>query len=413
MSALTPSNTNASRAQHFHLALLVLTLTVPLSAWAEGADDVQFRASLGTIHDSNLFRLPNGANAQASIGSSSTSETIGVSSLGLHINKAYSLQRVELDASVVDYRYQNFDYLNFTAYDYSAAWRWSYTPHLYGNITSSRDQSLNSYADFQGFQQRNVRVSTNSRIDGTVEIDANWRLLAGVGQSALNNLLQLTQEPNYRETSADASARYLLPSGSSAGYRIRKSDGSYLSNRPIPSAGFYDNGYTQTDNDLLATWAISRNLSADLRAGYRSRKHPHYPQRDFGGMTGAASFNWAITGKSAVVAGWTRELSPYESQNSNFTTIDRFSIGPVWQVSPKATVRLNLDHETRDFRGSPNSFVANQRRDTSRTAGMSVAWQPFTYLALDASLQNLRRVSNLQGFEYTTNTFNLSARITY
>lgn len=413
MRAATDSETRAPLSHYCHLTLLVLTLAISMGARAEGADDLQFRASIGAIHDSNLFRLPDNANAQALIGKASTAETIGVSSLGLHYNKAYSLQRLELDASVVDYRYQNFGYLNYTAYNYNAAWRWSYTPHLYGNITTSRDQTLNSYADFQGFQQRNVRLSTNRRVDGTYELDANWRLLASVGQAALNNLLQLTQEPNYRETSADASVRYLLPSGSSVGYTLRSSAGSYLTNRPIPSPGFYDNGYTQTDNDLLATWAISRDTSADFRAGYRSRKHPHYPQRDFGGMTGAANLNWAITGKSAFVAGWTRELGPYESANSNFTKIDRFSFGPVWQVSPKATVRLNLGHELRDFRGSPGFFLATQRRDTNRNTNLSVAWQPFNYLSVNASLQNARRLSNLPGLDYNSNTLNLTAQFTY
>ena len=396
-----------------HITLLLLTLTASASASAEGGDELQFRASLGVVHDSNLFRLPDNANTQALIGRSSGAETIGVRTLGLHYNKAYSLQRVELDASVVDYRYQNFSYLNFAAYDYNAAWRWSYTPHLYGNVTTSRDQTLNSFVDFQGFNQRNVRVNTSTRADGTYELDANWRLLAGVTRSALNNLLQLTQEPNYRETSADASVRYVLPSGSSAGYRFRSSEGGYLTNRPVPSAGFFDNGYTQTDNEVLATWAISRDTSADFRAGYRGRTHPNYPQRDFSGVTGAATLNWFITGKSAVVVGWTRDLGTYETVNSNFAQIDRFSIGPVWQISPKTTVRASLDYGIRDFRGSPGFVVATQRRDTSRDASVSVNWQPFSYLLVNASLQNARRVSNLPGLDYNSNIINVTAQFTY
>ena len=393
--------------------LLALALTTSTCAWAEGADDLKFRASAGVIHDSNLFRLPEGANTQALIGKSSAAETISVKTLGLNYNKAYSLQRVELDVSVNDYSYKNFSYLDFTAYDYKAAWRWSYTPHLYGNFTSSRGQTLNSFADFQGFNQRNVRVNANTRFDASYELDANWRLLGGLTRSALSNSAPLTQEPDNRTTAMDAGVRYVLASGSSAAYRFSSTDGNYTTNRPIPSAGLFDNGYTQTDNDVLLTWAISRDTSADFRAGYRSRKHPNYAQRDFSGMTGAANLSWAISAKTAVVAGWTRDLGTYETSISNFTLTDRFSIGPVWQVSPKATVRVSLDHETRDYRGTPLGAVAVPRRDNNRNASMSIDWQPVNYLTLNASLQNARRSSNFAGLDYKSNLISLTAQFTY
>ena len=85
----------------------------------------------------------------------------------------------------------------------------------------------------------------------------------------------------------------------------------------------------------------------------------------------------------------------------------------MWQVGPKTTVRMNLDYETRDLSGNPGFFAVAQRRDTNRNAGMSIVWQPTTYLLVDASLQNARRVSNQPGFDYTSNTINLTAQFTY
>ena len=398
---------------HCYLALLALTLAASTGARAEGADELHLRALVGVVHDSNLFRLSDSANIQALIGRSSAAETIGIKTLGLNYNKAYSLQRVEFDASVNDYSYTNFSYLNFIAYNYNAAWRWSYTPRLHGSLTTARDQSLNSFVDFTGFNQRNVRVNGNSRADATYELDANWRLLGGLSKAKLSNSQQLTQEPDFNSTSADAGLRYVLPSGSSAAYTFKSTDGTYSTNRPIPSPGFYDNAFTQTDNDLLLTWAISSDTSVSVNAGYRSRKHPNYPQRDFSGMTGGANLNWSISPKSAIVAGWTRDLATYETSISNFTQTDRFSVGPVWQVSPKATVRLNLDYTVRDFRGTPQGPMAVPRRDTSRDASLSFDWQPVTYLVLNASLQNARRASNLPGLGYTSNMINLTAQFTY
>jgi exopolysaccharide biosynthesis operon protein EpsL len=395
------------------LLLLAALLATAGSAWAEGGQDLQFRASAGVALDSNLFRLPSNANTQALIGRSSAAETVGISTLGLNYNKPYSLQRVELDVSMVKYSYQNFGFLDFTALNYQGAWRWAYTPHLRGNLSTSREQTLNSYDDFRGFNVRNERVSTNTRFDGNYDLDANWRVLAGVTQSTRKNSLQTTTEADSRQLALDAGVRYVLPSGSSAGYTLRTADGNYTTNRTIPSAGFYDDSYTQTDNELQLTWAISRDTSAAFRAGHRSRSYPTYPQRNFDGLTGAANISWSYSAKAGLTAGWTREISTFESTDFNFSQIDRFSIGPVWQASPKATVRMQLAHAVRDFRGTPTGVVTLQRRDVTRDASVSVDWQPYTFLALSASLQNARRSSSLAGFDYSSNSVNVSAQFTY
>jgi len=382
-------------------------------AWAEGGQDLQFRASVGLAHDSNLFRLPAGANTLALIGRDSAAETVNLTTLGLNYNKAYSLQRVELDVSVVKYSYQNFSYLDFSALNYRGTWRWSYTPHLRGNLSTSRDQTLNNFVDFRGFNVRNERVTTTTRFDGSYELDANWRVLAGLSQSALKNSLQITSEADYRQTALDGGVRYVLASGSSAGYTLRSTDGTYTSNRTIPSAGFYDDRFSQTDNELQATWAISRDTSADFKAGYRSRSYPTYPQRNFGGMTGAATVNWSYSPKAGLTAGWTRDISSFETANFNHSQTDRFAIGPVWQLSPKAVMRVQLAHAVREFGGTPTGVVILQRRDVTRDASVSVDWQPYTFLSLSASLQNAKRSSSLAGFDYSSNMFNISAQFTY
>ena len=401
-----------SPPHHLQFALIALALAVSASAWAEGADDLRLRASESFFHDSNLFRLPSGANALALIGRSSTAETINTAAIGLNYNKAYSLQRVEFDLSYTDYRYRNFSYLDFGAVNYRGAWRWSYTPHLHGNLTTSRDETLNSFADFQGFNLRNVRVDANTRADAEYELDANWRLGGGLSQYSRKNAQPLVQEGDFRNVSADAGVRYVLASGSSVGYSFRSTEGTNT-NRSLPSPGFFDNSFTQIDNDLKLNWAISPDTSAEFRAGHRSRKNPNYPQRNFSGSTGAANLSWAITGKSAVVAGWTRELGAYETSNSNFVRTDRISVGPILQVSPKSSVRVQLDHAALDYLGAPGAVFTPQRRDHTRDTSVSFDWQPFTYLALSASLQNSRRSSNLPGLDYASNMVNLSAQFTY
>jgi len=395
------------------LIVLALLLGGPVGAQAEGADDLRFSASVGLIHDSNLFRLPSGIDPAPLIGRSSPSETINITTLGASYQRSYSLQRVELDVRVTDYRYQNFDYLSFLAKNYRAAWNWSYTPHVYGLLRTTRDQSLNSFTDFRGFNQRNLRTDDATDFTATYELDARWRLNGGLSRTSRSNSEPFTAEADTRNTAVQAGVRYVLPSGSSAGYRIRSTDGRYTTRRVIPNAGFFDTDFTQTDNILSATWAVSQATRAEFSVGHRSRSYPNYPQRNFNDFLGSASVNWTYSGKGGVVAAWTRELDTFETANFNFTQIDRFSIGPVWQISPKTTVRARYEHAIRDFKGTPTGLVTAQRRDTTNDASISIDWEPYRFLLLSASLQNSRRSSTAPGLGFNSNALNFSAQFTY
>jgi exopolysaccharide biosynthesis operon protein EpsL len=379
---------------------------------AEISDDLKVIGTLNVMHDSNLFRLPSTANAQALIGKPSLAETTRTTTLGLHYRKDYSLQHVELDLDMVDYHYQTFSYLNFSALNYRGAWNWSYTPHLYGNLTTSRQQALNNFADFQGFNQRNVRVDTNTRLDATYELDARWRLLGSVSQFGETNQQPLIGQNDYRQTVADVGVSYVLPSSSFASFKSRNTNGTNT-NRPLGVVGLFDDNFAQSENEVELYWSISEKTSADVMFNYLSRKNPSTPQRDYSGASGSARFNWAISGKSTLTAGWTRALSAYQTATTNFSQSDRFYIGPVWQISPKTKASLSLGSTVRNYTGSPGIAAPLQRRDVDTDASLSFDWQPRRFVAFNASLQNARRSSNLPGLDYTSNMISLSAQFSF
>ena len=385
-------------------ALCVMFSSAP--AWAQVQDTFKFNAAYSRQSDSNLFRL-SADDVNAGIGKSSAAEQVGITSLGFNFNKAYSLQRFELNLSLIDYKYQNFSYLSFAAQNYNAAWRWSLTPRLRGNVTTVRNETLNSFADFQGFNRRNQRTSTNTRFDAAYEIDGPWRVIGGVSQSAQTNEQVLLAEGDFRSNAADLGLRYVLGSGSSLSYALKTATGSYL-NRVLSPASLLDDGFDQIDNELRLHWIISGNSSADISAAHIKRSHPNFAQRDFSGLNAAFNLNWNMTGKSALTAGFARELASYQTESANYTQTDRFSIGPVWQVSPKAVVRLRYDVAQRAYLG-----VVAQRRDTTRDTSLSFDWQPYRYLTLSASLQNAMRTSNQPRLDYESNVATFSAQFTY
>jgi exopolysaccharide biosynthesis operon protein EpsL len=363
--------------------------------------------------DSNLFRLPSSANVQALTGQSSTAERIGITTLGLGLHTQQSLQKFEFDLSLLDYQYQNFNYLNFTATNYAAAWRWAVTPRWTGNFTSDRKETLNSFSDYQGYNSRNLRVDTTTRLDTMYELDGPWRALAGASTTRQSNQLPLVAAGgDYTYTSADAGIRYAFGSGSSITYQARLGNGTYL-NRTVPNTGQFDDSFKQVDHDLRLRWAVGGGSIAEIYGTYINRTHPNYSQRDYSGLNAGANLNWSVSGKSSLYAGFSHTLDAYATANTNYSQIDKISVGPVWQFSPKASVRLRHDWAQRSYLGAPSGATASDRRDITRDTTLSIDWTPYQKIALSAGLQSATRSSNQQSLDYESTVVFFTAQLNY
>lgn len=368
-------------------------------------------ASYAAQTDSNLFRLPSNANTQALIGRDSAAEQIGVTTLGIGFNTQQSLQKLEFDVNLVDYKYQNFNYLSFMATNYNAAWRWSLTPRFTGTLSSSRKETLNSFSDYTNYSQRNQRTDTQTAFNGEYQLDGSWRLIGGAGTTRQANQLAILAGSDYTSNSASVGLRYAFASGSSITYQARLGSGNYL-NRTIPNAGQYDDSFKQWDNDLRLRWVLGGNSTAELFVTHINRIHPTYGQRDYSGFNTGATLDWAISGKTGINLGFSHTLDAYATTTGNYSQTDKLSWGPVWQFSPKAALRLRYDWAQRDYLGTPGT-TASTRRDTTRDTSISINWQPFQQLALSVALQGASRGSNQAGLDYDSTQLFFSAQLTY
>lgn len=391
-------------------ALLAVCAISP--AWAQDDPGFKFKADYTLVSDNNLFRLPEGANVLALTGRSRASEQISVYGAGISYRGSHSLQRFELDLALRESRYQHFSYLNHTAGNYNAAWRWSLTPRTHGTLSHEHSEALNSFADYQNFGSSNKRTNTYTRFDATHELSGPWRLLGGLSQQRQTNQLALSTEGDYSARAADVGVRYIFSSGSSFIYSHKNTSASYL-NRTLPSGGLLDDGYDQRDDELRAHWLITGKSTLDASASHTSRTHPHYPQRNYSGINANTSLRWSFSGKAALVAGLQRELASYQSNSANYTQTDRLSLGPVWQFSPKTVLRLNLQFAQRDYLGTPTGAVANPRHDTLRDATLALEWKPYNALTISTALQDARRRSNQAGFDYKASLITVTAQYAY
>lgn len=381
------------------------------TAGADALDTLNVTLSDSVMHDNNLFRLSSSVDP-ATVGLKQKSENINVSTVALKLAKNVSLQRFELEGSLVDYRYQTFDYLSFTASNYTAAWNWSLTPRFHGRISDSRTQSLNSFADYTGYNNRNLRTDEIKRFDGIFEFGP-WQLLAGAAESRRTNSQVFLEDGDNTLTTVEGGLRRVFSSGASLSALSRRGNGDYFKRTQPIASGLYDNGFEQSEKELRLDWPFTGKSRLSARLGRLERQHDHYAVRDFAGTVGNVTLDWNISGKTQLSAGFTRELGSFQTSYSSYSQTDRLLVAPLWKIGAKTSLRLRYEYSRRDYLGAIVATPANGRSDTLRQTSISLEWAPVNAVLLVASLQGDKRASNIDGFDYNSTSANLTAQFSF
>ena len=397
-------------SRNFVLFSAFAVLLVPGGALADELDTLQFRASQSFQHDSNVFRLSDGADTQAILKTPNRSDTIGTTSVGLKLNKPYGLQRFELDASIEHSNYQRFSNLDFTAVNYAAAWRWNVTPALHGNLTADRKEYVDNLADVQISGQLNRRTNRLTALDAEYELDGVWRVLGGVFERTSIGSQASTFEGDSKLVGAEAGVRYAFPSGSSLAYRFKNSGGEYT-NRASPNPLSSD--FTDREHELKGEWGDGTRTKVQGRIAHFQRTHDSLSGRDFSGLIGQLDATYALTGKTSVTAGVARDLGSYQTQTASYYRGSRIFVAPTWKPTVLTAVRFRYDFGVRDFMGSLPGVPASNRRDKTHLASLALEWQALRALKLMAWIQRDVRKSSEPGADYKSNAIGLSAQASF
>ena len=377
-----------------------------LAAQADELDTLQFKASESVQHDSNVYRLSDSADAQALIGTPARSDTTVVTTVGFKLNKPYSLQRFELAVNVEDHRYRRFSNLNFTAVNYSASWRWSFTPALHGNLTTDRQETVDKYADVQNTGALNRRTSRSTVLDAEYELGGAWRLVGGVFQRSNTNSQPFTFEGNSRVNGAEAGVRYVFRSDTSVAYRFRNGSGENAG--LLPLLGFAGN-FKDKEHEFRLDWAPTGKTSVQARMSQFDRSFNGFPARNFSGVIGELNGSWAVTGKTSITGGLVRDLGSYQTSTDSYYQGYRLFVAPLWKATEKIALRARYDYGVREYKGPLPGFASSSRQDTTDLTTLALEWQPLRALKLTASIQRDKRKSNLPGFDYVSNSVGLTA----
>lgn len=360
------------------------------------ADTLVWHAGVQWARDDNVFKEPSGA---------AKADHIAVTTAGLRINKPWSLQRLELDASVDDHRYQNYSALNYTALNYNGAFRWAFTPRLHGNLVGERREYIDLFSDVSNGRV-NRRTEQNHGLDAEYELGAAWRALAGVFERRITQSVA-GLEPDATVQGGELGARYDFRSGNSLAYRYRQGQGDYSGGLAAIS------GFTDKQHEFDLQWRATGQIRVNGRVGWLERAHDQQPERDFSGWTARLQARWQLTGKTSVDAGLVRELAPYQVADASYYEGLRLFLAPEWKPTAKTAVRLRLDHGTRTYKGSPVATALPQREDTLNIVALALEWEPIRALRLMATVQRDERSSNRAGADYRAHVYGIAAQASF
>lgn len=380
-----------------------VAVTLLLSSFIAKADELdtlQFRASLNKTHDSNLFRRA----------SNEVSDQITTTTLGVKLDKTYSLQRVLLDVSLTDYKYDVSNFLDFTAKNYNGSWQWSLTPSLTGSVSTQRAQSQNNFGDFRS-SALNIRTQTDNQFLVRYSPHNVWSGLLGFTQSNLSNSAAFTAISDFDSSGFDTGVSYQFPSGTSITLQSHRRNAEYKK-RPLNPLIAFDNGYEEQEYEANFFMADEGRSKLNAKIGYLDREYNNFTIRNYSAVTGYVDYELILTGKLRSNINLSRILAPYETITTTYSLTDSISGRLTYNLTSKVQAGINAQYGERDF-GGRGQFGSSGRLDKDTSYGAILRWVPIKNVGFSLSASKSHRNSTLTNFSYddTLTYFNVDLNL--
>lgn len=399
-------------------AIAVVAISIADIAWADAQDALNFSLGAAVDFEDNLFREPD---STPGTGNFHNSDQVYTTNAGIKIDKPYSLQRFQLDAGIVDNRYQRNTFLDYTAFNYRAAWLWQLTPNISGVLSADQQQVLNSFSEFRDFNNqlntaRSIQTNQSYVFKADALIGGAWHVLGGVSEQRSRNSVAFNAVGNYVQDGIELGVEYVAPSENSITLMHRESKGDY--GRAADAVFQLDSGFDQSETEAILDWRLSGKSAINAHFGYVDRQYDHFSSRDYDGFTGRLAYTWMPADKLRIITSISRNLYSFQQDINSYYVADTFSIGPVWQVTAKTSLRLRYDYSKNDYFGA--IVPTERRKDNMQLFLLAADWKPRPTITISGTLQREARNSNFNNvtspggdLNYDANAATISAQLLF
>ncbi len=397
MTSLTPK-----------LGLFAYLALNALCVFAEGIIDVKPFVQPSVYYDDNIFRFSSSRDAQATFGSSATSDVVKRLDLGVNVNVRLARQLITLNSSFNESWYDRFDFLDNTGNSNQLNWNWRLGNNVFGDLAVGRNEAIAGFNEFRA-PLKNLRTTDRQTASINWNFHPDWIVSFNKQWIQTDNELAQFSFLNREDDVFETGIRYQNQIGTQFGLAYRKNDSSFLNRTGFVLALF---GKEATLKEVISTiaWAPFDHTRVSTRIAHVELERENVQGRDFEGISQIWNVDYAWSSKTALNISAYQEVNQIDDILSSFVKTKGLRISPSWNPTTKLLLRAGVGYEDRDYLGSATNINLSDRNDRSTTANLSLSYTPTTKSLVQLQYQTEDRKSDAIVAPFKFNSLNLSFR---
>jgi hypothetical protein len=321
------------------------------------------------IYDDNLFRLPT------SVASVTTVVGPGASRQD-HINSSSNVSSSD-----------------------KVLWTWRFGPQLTGEVGADY---LRFLPDFVNTNYYHLDIYQRSEFFQTLryQVGPHWGLFGGLMESEMSLSADAAATNDSHSKSAEVGFDYATALQNSFGFAYRYTDNRAPNSSTLNGVTF-EPDYREESERVIFKYLPTEKTLIDASAGYIDRRYPSGAIGSFTGDIWRVAFQWQPTQKTEVVIEAWRQLQAYLTSETDYYVSKGVSVAPVWRVSEKINLSVEVSWDTQDYIGTSNEEAAILgRRDKLTGEQLIAAYNPIERLTVNFTVGESKRASNEQQFTF-------------
>lgn len=364
-------------------------------------------------HESNLFRLPEGAPLASS---ASRGDTVSITTLAAGVDQTISRQRLRADATWRASRFAHNDSLNNQGHGLKLAWDWATAERVSGSVAAQLDRSLVRFDNgrVEPSFERNIALTRNIDATARIGVVTRWSAELGYSHAESNYSASAFDSREYRQDSYFIAARYSPGSALSGSLGLRAVRGHYPRFAKASDGSFVADHYDGRHVDLGLRYSASAVHQFEGRVSLGNTRYERATSSDLSGLTGLLVWNWRPSGKLRLESRLSRERGQDTSSlgvfinssgglsNGRVADFSRSStvLGSnlVYELTAKLNLTAGLQLANRDLRDTRQDifgqFNSRSGSDRGRAISLGARWQATRGIVVGCELVNEQRTAS-------------------
>ena len=402
----------------FVAGCVAATATPVLAQDADGRV-ISLSAGLQLTHDSNV---PRASSRQSPIaqnaGDGKLADTYLKGLVGLNFDRQISQQRVQANAQIDGYKYNNYSDFDNIGYRAGLNYDWVVGRPFFGKLGVDLRRYEPQIQDGQ-ISANNKRNRIDSQFlyfQGGFRFTPSLSLIAGVDYERRRNRLQEYKGMDVDIDGIEGGLRWSPGTGLELDFVYRHSKGDYseLASRlpnGNPAMTAYTNNYKQNDLLLRASYRPNEDTRLGGFVGQTKREFDvaelEGVNRDFDGLTLGGDLEWALTGLTKMRVRFGRTIAPQDGvYTASYVEANYIEVRPRIMLTGRIAVEPFVHYI--NYKYSGDRYVGQQtRKDDVTLLGAQATYELTRTVNLVGELRHERRNSNYSQWDFKANVISV------